>query len=54
LPWRGLSWGLRAGSLDAYNHLTEDLLKKIENILNNMPRKILGYKTPNQVWKENI
>jgi IS30 family transposase len=31
------------------NLLTKDLLKKIENILNNMPRKILGYKTPNQV-----
>jgi IS30 family transposase len=30
------------------NLLTKDLLKKIENILNNMPRKILGYKTPNQ------
>ena len=34
--------------------LTTRKLKKIENILNNMPRKILGYKTPNQVWNENL
>ena len=26
--------------------------QKIEDILNNMPRKILGYKTPKQVWNE--
>jgi IS30 family transposase len=36
------------------NLLTDDLLQKIEDILNNMPRKILGYKTPNQVWNEGI
>ena len=36
------------------NKLDSFTLKKIENILNNMPRKILGYKTPNQVWDENI
>ena len=34
--------------------LTKRKLRKIENILNNMPRKILGYKTPNQVWAENM
>jgi IS30 family transposase len=34
--------------------LTKRKLKKIENLLNNMPRKILGYKTPNQVWNENM
>jgi IS30 family transposase len=24
------------------------------DILNNLPRKILGYKTPNEVWNENL
>jgi IS30 family transposase len=36
------------------NLLTNALLQKIEDILNNMPRKILGYKTPNQVWNDNL
>ena len=36
------------------NLLTDRLLQKIEDILNNMPRKILGYKTPNQVWNEGL
>jgi IS30 family transposase len=34
--------------------LTKKKLSKIENLLNNMPRKILGYKTPNQVWNESL
>ena len=34
--------------------LTKKKLQKIENLLNNMPRKILGYKTPNQVWNERL
>lgn len=34
--------------------LTRRKLKKIEDLLNNMPRKILGYKTPNEVWEENM
>lgn len=34
--------------------LTKRKLKKIEDLLNNMPRKVLGYKTPNQVWNENM
>ena len=34
--------------------LTIKKLQKIENLLNNMPRKILGYKTPNQVWNEKL
>jgi IS30 family transposase len=29
-------------------------LQKIENLLHHMPRKILGYKTPNQVWNEKL
>jgi len=36
------------------NLLTTEKLQKIEDILNNMPRKILGYKTPNQVWNEEL
>ena len=32
--------------------LTKKALMEIENVLNNMPRKSLGYKTPNQVWNE--
>jgi IS30 family transposase len=24
----------------------------VENMLNNRPRKRLGYRTPNQVWRE--
>lgn len=33
--------------------LTIKQLNKIEDFLNNLPRKILGYKTPNEVWEEN-
>lgn len=29
-------------------------LRKIENTLNNLPRRALGYKTPNEVWNENL
>ena len=34
--------------------LTIKQLQKIEDFLNNLPRKALGYKTPNEVWEENI
>ena len=34
--------------------LTIKKLQKIENLLSNMPRKILGYKTINQVWNEKL
>jgi len=34
--------------------LTKKKLQKIEDFLNNLPRKILGYKTPNEVWEENV
>jgi IS30 family transposase len=34
--------------------LTIKKLQKIENLLNNMPRKILVHKTPNQVWNEKL
>jgi IS30 family transposase len=36
------------------NKLTKNKLQKIENLLNNMPRKILDYKTPNEVWNEKL
>jgi transposase, IS30 family len=32
-----------------FNNVTLDQLKTIENILNNRPRKVLGYKTPNEM-----
>jgi IS30 family transposase len=32
--------------------VTEDEVNKIENWMNNYPRKILGYKTPNQLVLE--
>tara|TARA_B110000259_G_C13974487_1_gene386124 strand:+ start:89 stop:265 length:177 start_codon:yes stop_codon:yes gene_type:complete len=34
--------------------LTIKKLQKIENLLSNMPRKILGCKTLNQVWNEKL
>jgi IS30 family transposase len=34
--------------------LTKQKLQKIENLLNNMSRKILGYKAPNQTWNEKL
>jgi len=34
--------------------LTIKKLQKIENLLNNMPRRILGCKTPDQVWNEKL
>ena len=36
------------------NTITQEVLDNVENILNNMPRKIFGYKTPNQVWDQNL
>ncbi len=34
--------------------LTIKQLQEIEDFLNNLPRKVLGYTTPNEVWEENI
>uniref|UniRef100_UPI00313D5ED6 hypothetical protein n=1 Tax=Rickettsia endosymbiont of Urophora cardui TaxID=3066265 RepID=UPI00313D5ED6 len=34
--------------------LTIKQLQEIEDFLNHLPRKVLGYKTPNEVWEENI
>uniref|UniRef100_UPI00313EDC1C hypothetical protein n=1 Tax=Rickettsia endosymbiont of Urophora cardui TaxID=3066265 RepID=UPI00313EDC1C len=38
----------------AIKKLTIKQLQEIEDFLNNLPRKVLGYKTPNEVWEENI
>jgi len=34
--------------------LTKKKLQEVEDFLNNLPRKILGYKTPNEVWEESL
>ena len=34
--------------------LTKYKLKQIEKTLNNMPRKSLNYKTPNEIWNEYV
>lgn len=34
--------------------LTRRKLQEIEDFLNDLPRKSLGYKTPNQIWDENV
>jgi len=34
--------------------VTQRCLDNVAEILNNMPRKIFGYKTPNEIWAENL
>ncbi len=34
--------------------ITQEVLDDVAEILNNLPRKIFGYKTPNEVWDENL
>lgn len=34
--------------------LTTSQLQTVENKLNNLPRKILGYLTPNEVWHKKL
>jgi IS30 family transposase len=36
------------------NTITQEALDNVADILNNMPRKIFGYKTPNEIWNEKI
>jgi len=36
------------------NLITEEKLKAVENLLNNRPRKVLGYKTPKEVFMEAL
>lgn len=35
-------------------NITQELLDKIQDFINNLPRKILGFKTSNEVWQEQI
>jgi len=37
-----------------FNTVTEKELKKAQNALNNRPRKVLGYKTPNQIMEMEL
>lgn len=37
-----------------FNNISAERLKQIENNLNNRPRKVLGFKTPNQIRNEEI
>jgi IS30 family transposase len=34
--------------------ITKEQVKQIENLLNNRPRKGLGYKTPNEIFNEAV
>ena len=34
--------------------VTQKILDNVADILNNMPRKILGYKTPNEIWNKEF
>lgn len=36
------------------NTITQEVLDNVETILNNMPRRIFGYKTPNEMWEEKL
>ena len=36
------------------NTITQNILDDAADILNNMPRKIFGYKTPNEIWVEKL
>ncbi|MFH0845980.1 MAG: IS30 family transposase, partial [Patescibacteria group bacterium] len=37
-----------------FNRITDNEIKTVENILNNRPRKRLGYKTPLEVFNESV
>lgn len=36
------------------NDIPTDLIQWVEDYFNNMPMKVLSFKTPNQVWQENL
>jgi IS30 family transposase len=38
----------------SFNHITTQEIKKIENRLNHRPRKSLGWRTPHEVFYENL
>ncbi|SFE15625.1 hypothetical protein SAMN04324257_00749, partial [Thermoanaerobacter thermohydrosulfuricus] len=35
-------------------HLSIDTIKRVENWLNNLPRKLLNYKTPKECFYEEL
>ena len=37
-----------------FDTIPDDFIEWIEDFFNNMPMKLLGFKTPNQVWNEEI
>lgn len=37
-----------------FGDLPKDYVEWAEDYWNNMPMKVLGFKTPNQVWKEGL
>jgi len=37
-----------------FNEITEDQIERVEDKLNNRPRKCLGYLTPNEMYKKSI
>lgn len=37
-----------------FDDIPDDFIEWIEDYFNNMPMKILGFKTPNQVWNEEL
>jgi len=37
-----------------FKKITEKQLKVVQNKLNNRPRKVLGYKTPNEVFQSEL
>jgi len=36
------------------NTITQEALDDVADILNNMPRRIFGYKTPNEIWAQKL
>ena len=37
----------------SFEYVTQEEIEKVENFLNNRPRKVLGYRTPNEVFFGN-
>jgi IS30 family transposase len=37
-----------------FDGIPNDYLEWVEDYFNNMPMKVLGFRTPNQVWNEEI
>ena len=37
-----------------FNTISHEFLKSVEDCFNNRPMKVLGFKTPNEVWEEQL